>query len=49
MQDYIPVETNVHMLDCAKAWSQLNLREKMYTYFIARASWEGAKVCTFQR
>ena len=48
-QDFIPVDTDVHFIDCTSAWKLLNHNEQLYTYYMGRASWEGAKVCAFQR
>eukprot|EP00830_Metopus_es_P016334 TRINITY_DN501_c0_g1_i1.p1 TRINITY_DN501_c0_g1~~TRINITY_DN501_c0_g1_i1.p1 ORF type:complete len:713 (+),score=157.24 TRINITY_DN501_c0_g1_i1:43-2181(+) len=47
--DYIPVHTNVSYLDCADAWKLLTPKEQLYAYYFGKASWEGAKICTFQR
>ncbi|MDR3549286.1 MAG: hypothetical protein P4M11_13665 [Candidatus Pacebacteria bacterium] len=48
-QEVIPVETNVHFVDCASAWKGISKTEQLYAYYFARAAWEGAKVCAFQR
>lgn len=45
----IPVETDVHFLDCSAAWPLLTEKEQLYAYHFTRASWEGAKICAFQR
>lgn len=46
---FISPETNVHFIDCSSAWPLLSKDERLYAYHFARASWEGAKVCAFQR
>lgn len=46
---YIHIETEVENLDCTQAWTNLTISEKLYAYYFARASWEGSKVCWFQR
>lgn len=43
------METNVHFVDCASAWKGISKTEQLYAYYFARAAWEGAKVCAFQR
>lgn len=45
----ISPETNVHLIDCSSAWPLLTKEEQLYAYHFARASWEGAKICAFQR
>ena len=45
----IPIDTNVHFLDCKNAWPLLTKKEQFYAYHLTRASWEGAKICAFQR
>jgi len=46
---FISPETNVHFIDCSPAWPLLSKEERLYIYHFARASWEGAKICAFQR
>jgi len=48
-KEIIPVHTQIHQIEAAASWSQLTRTEKMYAYYLARASWEGAKICWFQR
>lgn len=48
-KEFIPITTQIHQIECAKSWSQLTKTEKLYAYYLTRASWEGAKVCWFQR
>eukprot|EP01022_Parablepharisma_sp_SALTPOND_P017709 TRINITY_DN287_c0_g1_i1.p1 TRINITY_DN287_c0_g1~~TRINITY_DN287_c0_g1_i1.p1 ORF type:complete len:741 (+),score=95.70 TRINITY_DN287_c0_g1_i1:8973-11195(+) len=48
-EQFISVDTNVHFIDCSSAWPLLSKDEQLYAYHFARASWEGAKICTFQR
>lgn len=48
-KDFIPITANIHRIECGNAWKQLNLKEKLYAYYLYRSSWEGAKVCWFQR
>jgi len=45
----IPVDASVHFLDCNEAWALLTEKEQLYAYHFTQASWEGAKICTFQR
>jgi len=45
----IPIDTNVHFIDCATAWYYLSTQEKNYAYHFSRAGIEGAKICAFQR
>ena len=46
-KEFIPISTNIHAIECGKSWKQLSQKEKMYAYYLARASWEGAKTCWF--
>lgn len=32
-KEFISIETGVNDLDCAKAWEQLTLEEKLYAYY----------------
>ena len=48
-KEFIPTTTNISPIECSKAWSQLNNRERFYAYYLSRAAWEGAKICWFQR
>ena len=45
----ISVETSIAEVDCKKAFSALQLKEKLYVANFARASWIGSKICYFQR
>ena len=36
-------------MECADSFSQLSETEAMYAYYMTRASWEGSKICWFQR
>lgn len=40
---------NVHSVECRDSFGQLNETEALYAYHMARASWEGSKICWFQR
>jgi len=46
---YFQTESPVQLLDCERAWGALSLNEKLYSYYFAKAAWEGSKVCWFQR
>ena len=48
-KEFIPINTQIHQIEAAQSWSQLTKSEKLYAYYLARASWEGAKICWFQR
>lgn len=48
-KDFIPVSTSIHAIACPKSWSQLEPKEKMYAYHMARAAWQGSRICWFQR
>jgi dipeptidyl-peptidase-3 len=48
-KEFIPTHTRVSAIACPQSWSQLEKKEKMYAYHMARASWEGSKICWFQR
>ncbi len=48
-KDFIPVTTAIHLIECPSAFAQLTTKEKLYSYYLARASWEGSKICWFQR
>ncbi len=47
-KEFIPVSTVIHRIECSPAWQQLEKRERMYAYYLTRASWEGCKVTWFQ-
>ena len=48
-KEFKPVDTPVHSIECAEAFNQLEPKEALYAYYMTRASWEGAKICWFQR
>ena len=48
-RDTIPVTTKVHSVECQDSFGQLDDTEATYAYYMARASWEGSKICWFQR
>ena len=41
--------SNVHSVECTDSFGQLSDTEATYAYYMTRASWEGSKVCWFQR
>ena len=45
----VPLDTKFSVIDCQKAFNGLSNREKLYAFYFTRASWEGAKICYFQR
>lgn len=47
--EYIDLKSRIHPIDCEKAFNILDKREKYYAYYMTRASWEGSKICYFQR
>ena len=48
-KETIPHDAPVHAIKCPTSWSQLNSSEQLYAYYMARAAWEGSKICWFQR
>ena len=48
MQKYISTETRVQGLKFSDSWKMLTEREKNYAYFMAKASWAGAKMVLHQ-
>ena len=48
MQKHISLETRVQNLQMAEPWKQLNEKERNYAYFMAKASWAGAKMVLHQ-
>jgi len=44
----IPVETEVVLVDAAEPFSLLTSQEQAYAAALARADWEGAKICLLQ-
>ena len=45
----IDVESPILNIKCGEEFSQLSHSEKLYSYHFYTASWEGAKICYFQR
>jgi dipeptidyl-peptidase-3 len=48
-QPYIPVTTTFTELDCQNAFSALQSQQALYAYNFAKACWNGAKICFFER
>ncbi len=46
---FISLETNFSLIDCEQAFNSLEEKQALYSYFFAKASWNGAKVCFFER
>lgn len=46
---YVETRTRISGMDCRSAFEKLDKTEKLYAYYFSRASWEGAKICYFQR
>ena len=46
---FIPITTNFSELDCEKAFNALQQQQSLYAYNFAKASWNGAKICFFER
>jgi dipeptidyl-peptidase-3 len=46
---YIPTETNFSLIDCEQAFGALDEKQALYSYYFAKASWNGAKICFFER
>jgi dipeptidyl-peptidase-3 len=46
---YIDIEAPIRVVDCEKAFNCLDTREKNYSYYFTRASWEGQKICYFSK
>lgn len=47
--EHIELTTSVGAIDAKDAFFQLEDKEKLYAYWLTRASWEGAKIAYFQR
>jgi dipeptidyl-peptidase-3 len=47
--EYIQLQTPIGEINAEEAFGQLESKEKLYSYYMSRASWEGAKICYFQR
>ena len=43
-KEIIQVTTNIHRIECPKAWAQLAQQEQVYAYHLSRAAWEGSKI-----
>ena len=48
MEKYISTKANVSRTNSSLAFSQLSYKEKNYAYYLAKASWAGAKIVTHQ-
>jgi len=48
-KEFIPVTSTIHSIAAGKSWSQLEHNEKMYAYWMAKACWQGSRICWFQR
>ena len=48
-KEFKPIETPIHYIACKESFSQLEHSEALYAYYMTRASWEGSKICYFQR
>lgn len=46
---FISLETNFSLLDCQEAFGALDEKQALYAYNFAKASWNGAKICFFER
>ena len=44
----IPLETSVVFLEASAAFAGLTEKERLYAYWIGKASWDGAKICLLQ-
>lgn len=47
--EHIELATSVGRIEAKEAFNLLEDKEKLYTYWLSRASWEGAKIAYFQR
>jgi len=47
--NYIDLKAPIMTIDCQQAFNRLDLREKLYAFHFSRASWEGSKICYFER
>lgn len=46
MERYLSPENQpVALLDCKQAFSNLTPKEKLYSHYLSRASWEGSLIC----
>jgi len=48
-EEFKPIDTPIHYINSEASFSQLSDKEALYAYYMTRASWEGAKICYFQR
>ena len=48
-KEFIPITASVHSVECETSFGQLDTKEALYAYHMTRASWEGSKICWFQR
>ena len=46
---FIPIETAFSLIACEDAFNALDERQAAYAHYFAMASWNGAKVCFFER
>ena len=46
---FIPVETSFSLIACEEAFKELDEKQALYAHNFARASWNGAKICFFER
>ena len=46
---HIPITTNFTLIECEQAFKGLNEKEALYAFNFAKASWNGAKICYFER
>ncbi len=44
----VPLDTPIVRLEVREAFEGLTEREKLYCYYLARASWEGSVICLVQ-
>jgi len=47
--NYIDLKAPIMTIDCQQAFNRLDIREKLYAFHFSRASWEGSKICYFER
>ena len=45
----ISLETNFSLIDCEQAFNALEKKQALYSYYFSKASWNGAKICFFER
>jgi dipeptidyl-peptidase-3 len=49
LKPYIQLESPILAIFAESEFNQLTDQEKAYTYYFSKASWEGSKICYFQR